>query len=146
MRQSAVARELDRDCGERSVEKGFQFVNLQQNERAFFDRNNLRGVYLWFKDQENVRWLGIIHTVGCVNEPSMIRFLDDPDQVNVRLRPKLHSIVLSAKRFPWCLQYRTFGGIVSGVGHHGDLFRESMLDSQIYSAVHVVFVSYSWWL
>ena len=115
MRLCAAARELHRERGERYVAKGQQLVPHSQYERLFSDTSKLRGAHVWFKNRDDLWWLGIIHEVGSAGRPSIIRFLDDPGPVKIILQPALYSTDPDARRFSWCLQRHKASGSAAGL-------------------------------
>ena len=117
MRQGAALREIHRERGERFVAKGYGLVSRKQFLRTFSHDSRLKGAHVWYKDKDSRWWLGVIHTVGSVDMPFVVRFLDDPGPMKIALRRELYSTESTAARFSWCLQRRKSGGILDGVRH-----------------------------
>ena len=125
MRVHAALRELERERGKRFITSGYQLVPPAVYKTVFASSpQRLKGAYFWFKANDGLWWLGLIHTVGSNGAAHVVRFLDAAGPVRLRLQDEFYSIDPDAPRFSWCLQRHRSQSVSRGVHHNADDSRE----------------------
>ena len=123
MRRGAAARELHRDKGLRFVADGYELVPTKQWDDKFRakDKPPPKGAYLWYKGSDHLWWLGQIHSIDVLEADTyIVRFLDDPGPVQLKLRPDSYTTSPSAPRGSWCLQRSKSHGLRRGLQRNVD--------------------------
>ena len=119
----AAARELHRDKGLRFVADGYELVPTKQWDDKFRakDQSLPKGAYLWYKVSDYLWWLGQIHSINVLEADTyIVRFLDDPGPVQLKLRPDSYTTSPSAPRGSWCLQRSKSHGLRRGLQRNVD--------------------------
>jgi len=125
MRVYAAARELHRARRERFITAGYRLVPPDVFQNVFASSpKHFKGAYFWFKANDGLWWLGLIHTVGSKDNAHTVRFLDAAGPVRLRLQDDRYTTDLKAPRFSWCLQQHSSKSIFRGVQHNADDSRE----------------------
>ena len=80
-----------------------------------------KGAYLWYKGSDNLWWLGQTHSADSSTPNTyIVRFLDDPGPVQLKLRPEFYTISPSAQQGSWCLQRFKSKGLARGIQRNID--------------------------
>ena len=106
IRVGAAQRELSRDQGARFVSPGYSLVTHQYWTRRFSTTVLPVGTHFWNKARDHHWWLGKISAHTTTAAQYIVRFLDDPGPVKLKLSPSRYTAAIGADRDSRCLHIR----------------------------------------
>ena len=115
MRVGAAQRELSRDQGARFLSPGYLLVTRQAWIRSFSGSILPVGAHFWYKARDHHWWLGKISAHTTTTATYIVRFLDDPGPVKLKLSSSNYSTTIGAERSKWCLQTRQGRALQHGI-------------------------------
>ncbi len=104
MRIGAAPRELSRDQGARFLSPGYDLVTHRLWTSRFSSTILPVGAHIWYKARDHHWWLGKISAHTTTSSLYIVRFLDDPGPVKIKLSSSRYTTAIGAERDSWCLQ------------------------------------------
>ena len=106
MHVGAAQRELSRDQGARFLSPGCSLVTYQDWTRRFSTTVLPVLTHFWGKARDHHWWLGKMYAHPKTAAHYVVRFLDDPGPVKLKLFPSRYTTTSGAERDMLCLQTR----------------------------------------
>ena len=85
--------------------------------------------HFWYKGDDGLRCLGKISASTTADAVHLVRFLDDPGPIKLRLTPARYAISTGAVRIYWCLQVHLATAFARGVQCNVDESQGAAVDS-----------------
>ena len=127
MRVGAAQRKLSRDQGARFLSPGYSLVTHHDWTHRFSSSILPVGAHFWYKARDHHWWLGKISAHTTTAAHYIVRFLDDPGPIKLKLSPSRYTTAVGAERNSWCLQTRQGSALKHGVLLNADESRGAEL-------------------
>ena len=123
MRIGAAQRELPRANGERFLAPGYGCVPCAGWLRHYSTtapRCSPMGPIFGAKPMTDLWWLGIISARTSIDGEYLVRFLDDPGPIKLRVSPTHYTTSTGGVQGSWCLQLRRGRSVARGIQSNVD--------------------------
>ena len=129
IRIGAAQRELSRSNGERSLAPSYGCVLRAEWLSRYSTTVLPNEAHFWYKGDDGLRCLGKISASTTADAVHLVRFLDDPGPIKLRLTPARYAISTGAVRIYWCLQVHLATAFARGVQCNVDESQGAAVDS-----------------
>lgn len=138
MKIGYAQRKLARNQNQRFLGRGYALLPRRLWTHRFHVPALPNGAHFWYKTPDRLWWLGKIVRTTDVRPSNAalrryaVRFLHDPEPIELTLANDLYSIDINAPSGSWCLQWHQPQGVTRGVRRNTRHLERSTCDHYTY--------------